>query len=151
MLKFQNFGNFQNFLLFFSEKNLKYFHFSRFSLVLKTYFQKKRFLPISTQNFPRIPKIVLRKPCDAPKHTKTSDTHTHSTSGKNPEKFQKPSFSGKFSRSLKVTDPRLERKWSRPPSQEFYMFNNYIRPGSTPIFIAIGQEPMVSPRLLGKP
>ena len=25
-----------------------------------------------TQNFPRIPKIVLRKPCDDPKHAKTS-------------------------------------------------------------------------------
>ena len=57
---------------------------------------EKYFLPISTQNFPRIPKIVLRKPYDAPKHAKTPDTRTHSTSGKIPEKFQKPSFSGKF-------------------------------------------------------
>ena len=28
-------------------------------------------LPISTQHFPKIPKIILRKPCDEPKHAKT--------------------------------------------------------------------------------
>ena len=32
----------------------------------------KKFLPMSTQKFLRIPKIVLRKPCDEPKHAKTS-------------------------------------------------------------------------------
>ena len=32
---------------------------------------EKYVLPISTQNFPKIPKIVLRKPCDEPKHAKT--------------------------------------------------------------------------------
>ena len=38
--------------------------------VMKKYFQKC-FLPMSTQNFPKIPKIILRKPCDEPKHAKT--------------------------------------------------------------------------------
>ena len=47
------------------------FFFAKFFWSWKNIFWKK-FLPMSTQNFLRIPKIVLRKPCDEPKHAKTS-------------------------------------------------------------------------------
>ena len=140
------FQNFEISKIWIFQKKSEFFSF----FILRNIF-KKCFLPISTQNFSRIPKIVLRKPCGEPKHAKTSRTRTQSNSGKFPENFQKPSVFWKISRNLKVTDPHLERKWSRPPPQEFYMFNNYIRPGSTPIFIAIGREPNVSPRLVGQP
>ena len=46
--------------------------FQDFFLVLKKIYFRKIFLPISIQNFPRIPKIVLRKPCEESKHAKTS-------------------------------------------------------------------------------
>ena len=58
---------------FLSEKNLKTFSFfPKKNLVLKKIYFRKIFLPISIQNFPRIPKIVLRKPCEESKHAKTS-------------------------------------------------------------------------------
>ena len=59
---------------FLSEKKTKniFILFQDFFLVLKKIYFRKIFLPISIQNFPRIPKIVLRKPCDEPKHAKTS-------------------------------------------------------------------------------
>ena len=87
ILRNRNFGNFeiledfQNFEIlifqnfdFLSEKNLKIFFifFQDCFLVLKKIYFQKIFLPISIQNFLRIPKIVLRKPCDEPKHAKTS-------------------------------------------------------------------------------
>ena len=86
-LRNRNFGNFeiledfQNFEIlifqyfhFLSEKNLKicFNFFQDFFLVSKKIYFRKIFLPISIQNFPRIPKIVLRKPCEESKHAKTS-------------------------------------------------------------------------------
>ena len=59
---------------FCSGKNQKYFSkffFAKMIWSWKNSFWKK-FLPMSTQNFLRIPKIVLRKLCDEPKHAKTS-------------------------------------------------------------------------------
>ena len=59
--------------IFWSEK---IWHF--FRLIFRDFFWSwkniywKKFLPMSTQNFLGIPKIVLRKPCDEPKHAKTS-------------------------------------------------------------------------------
>ena len=76
--KFRNFGRFSKFwnfeiFIFCQKKIWKYFYFfPRFFLVLKKIYFRKIFLPISIQNFLRIPKIVLRKPCDEPKHAKTS-------------------------------------------------------------------------------
>ena len=92
ILRNRNFGNFeiledfQNFeilklskfrffkiFIFCQKKIWKYFSFfSKIFFVLKKKYFRKIFLPISIQNFPRIPKIVLRKPCDEPKHAKTS-------------------------------------------------------------------------------
>ncbi len=43
---------------------------SHFSFETFKDFSKNVFLPISTQKFPKIPKIILRNPCDEPKHTK---------------------------------------------------------------------------------
>ena len=74
--KFRNFQNFDfsKFSFFVRKKKLKIFSFCSkiFFLVLKKIYFRKIFLPISIQNFPRIPKIVLRKPCEESKHAKTS-------------------------------------------------------------------------------
>ena len=73
MIKFLNFWFFK-ISIFCSEKNPKYFSkffFAKIFWSWKNMFWKKC-LPMSTQNFLRIPKIVLRKLCDEPKHAKTS-------------------------------------------------------------------------------
>ena len=52
---------FMRYFKLFSEKNLKMFFMDFFVLKKKVFFWKK-YMP--TQNFPKIPKIALRKPCD---------------------------------------------------------------------------------------
>ena len=77
-LKFSNFQLFeflifQNFNFCF-EKNLEiFFEFflHELFLILKNIFWKY-FLPVPTKKILRIPKIVVRKSCDEPKHVKTS-------------------------------------------------------------------------------
>ena len=84
ILRNRNFGNFeiledfQNFEIlkfsFFVRKKSEniFIFFQDLFLVLKKIYFRKIFLPISIQIFPRIPKIVLRKPCEESKHAKTS-------------------------------------------------------------------------------
>ena len=63
----------QNFHFFVRKKKLKIFSVcSKIFFGLEKIYFRKIFLPISIQNFPRIPKIVLRKPCEESKHAKTS-------------------------------------------------------------------------------
>ena len=68
---FRNFRNFdfRNFEKSKKSRNLIFFFkdFFRHDFFLSW----KYFLPISTRKFPKIPKIVLRKSCDEPKHAKT--------------------------------------------------------------------------------
>ena len=69
-----DFRNFRNFDFRNFEKSKK---IPKFDIFFKDFFRhdffclEKYFLPISTRNFPKIPKIVLRKSCDEPKHAKT--------------------------------------------------------------------------------
>ena len=92
-------------LIFCSEKNpiiFSKFFFAKIFWCRKNIFWKK-FLPVSTQNFLRIPKIVLRKPCDEPKHAKTStlallyiwntgNTHPVTTPGSPPTRATQAGF-----------------------------------------------------------
>ena len=65
ILKFSKFWFFKIFIFFVRKKSENSFKFFQdFFLVLKKIYFRKIFLPISIQNFPRIPKIVLRKPCE---------------------------------------------------------------------------------------
>ena len=74
--KISTFSKFRFFkiFIFWSEKIWKYFSIfrSRNFFGREKIFSKFFFLPISTQICSKIPKIVLRKPCDEPKHAKTS-------------------------------------------------------------------------------
>ena len=67
ILIFQNF----HFLIRKKSENIFYFFQELFFCLEKIYF-RNIFSPMSIQNFFRIPKIILRKPCDEPNYAKTS-------------------------------------------------------------------------------
>ena len=54
---------------FFSTQIFFFDYFSRFFFDMKNFDEKNRWLPISIPNFPKIPKIALRKSCDELKDT----------------------------------------------------------------------------------
>ena len=79
--KFWNFQNFRfsKFPKMFSSKNVVFFkkRFPRFFVAkmfcLRKLFFENYFSSISIRNFPRIPKIILRKPSDQFKYTKNTN------------------------------------------------------------------------------
>ena len=107
-------------------------------LVLKNIFWKK-FLPVSTRNFLRIPKIVLRKPCDEPKHAKTSTLvffvylkHRKYPPSDHPRTSSDPGYSGGIRSygalffTKRSTKPELFSKMAFPIDLGFSLVDRYI-------------------------
>jgi len=131
---------FQNFDFLFRKNSEIFFEiFLRENvLVLKNIFWKK-FLPMSTQNFLRIPKIVLRKLCDEPKHAKTSTLvffvylkHRKYPPSDHPRTSSDPGYSGGIRSygalffTKRSTKPELISKMEFPIDLGFSLVDRYI-------------------------
>ena len=93
---------------------------------------------MSTQNFLRIPKIVLRKPCDEPKHAKTSTLvfvylkHRKYPPSDHPRTSSDPGYSGGIRSygalffTKRSTKPELISKMEFPIDLGFSLVDRYI-------------------------